>query len=282
MFPRVTHPSATPPCEGVRLACVKPAASVRSEPGSNSQVVAQDLVPTSHNPGRTLARPSRRVPNTSVTPSQSRKRRDESENVTVGAVLSQRLSTPCRPSKASRKDPAVHVSLPSDEIVKQRGGARKHPPKRKPYTTGYRRRQSNPANPARSKTQAKLRKSPSRNAVSTAPLVDEHHIVPQTPTRQPGSSQNGQKNRPPLQRCCRPPAGRARAPADAAARQNADPETSAADAAEVGDPEHRPTEGRQQPQPIHPQRGIVGIDGDALEEPVDRRAERRQCPHGAL
>ncbi len=41
-FPRVTHPSAThPPTEidfSVRLACVKPAASVRSEPESNSQV----------------------------------------------------------------------------------------------------------------------------------------------------------------------------------------------------------------------------------------------------
>ena len=38
MFPRVTHPSATASEETVRLACVKPAASVRSEPGSNSQV----------------------------------------------------------------------------------------------------------------------------------------------------------------------------------------------------------------------------------------------------
>src|SRR3954451_11231418 len=37
-FPRVTHPSATHPEGCVRLACVKPAASVRSEPGSNSQV----------------------------------------------------------------------------------------------------------------------------------------------------------------------------------------------------------------------------------------------------
>jgi hypothetical protein len=41
MFPRVTHPSATPYCYGVRLACVRPAASVRSEPGSNSQVVVE-------------------------------------------------------------------------------------------------------------------------------------------------------------------------------------------------------------------------------------------------
>lgn len=37
-FPRVTHPSATNSEEFVRLACVRPAASVRSEPGSNSQV----------------------------------------------------------------------------------------------------------------------------------------------------------------------------------------------------------------------------------------------------
>ena len=37
-FPRVTHPSAAHPEGCARLACVKPAASVRSEPGSNSHV----------------------------------------------------------------------------------------------------------------------------------------------------------------------------------------------------------------------------------------------------
>src|SRR5690606_8024772 len=37
-FPCITHPSATISEEIVRLACVKPAASVRSEPGSNSHV----------------------------------------------------------------------------------------------------------------------------------------------------------------------------------------------------------------------------------------------------
>ena len=37
-FPRVTHPSAGDTEVPPRLACVKPAASVRSEPGSNSQV----------------------------------------------------------------------------------------------------------------------------------------------------------------------------------------------------------------------------------------------------
>jgi hypothetical protein len=37
-FPRVTHPCATSPEGPVRLACVRHAASVRSEPESNSQV----------------------------------------------------------------------------------------------------------------------------------------------------------------------------------------------------------------------------------------------------
>jgi hypothetical protein len=37
-FPRVTHPCATNPEGSVRLACVRHAASVRSEPESNSQV----------------------------------------------------------------------------------------------------------------------------------------------------------------------------------------------------------------------------------------------------
>ena len=37
-FSRVIHPPATSSEEGVRLACVRPAASVRSERGSNSQV----------------------------------------------------------------------------------------------------------------------------------------------------------------------------------------------------------------------------------------------------
>ena len=42
-FPRVTHPCATKPEGFVRLACVRHAASVRSEPGSNSQVHEQSM-----------------------------------------------------------------------------------------------------------------------------------------------------------------------------------------------------------------------------------------------
>ena len=41
---RVTHPSATNTEMSVRLACVKHAASVRSEPGSNSQVHPHTLI----------------------------------------------------------------------------------------------------------------------------------------------------------------------------------------------------------------------------------------------
>ena len=40
-FPRITHPSATKRFTRnlfVRLACIRPATSVRSEPGSNSQI----------------------------------------------------------------------------------------------------------------------------------------------------------------------------------------------------------------------------------------------------
>jgi hypothetical protein len=47
-FPRVTHPSAAKTEVFARLACVKPAASVRPEPGSNSQVEKFDFGFTSH------------------------------------------------------------------------------------------------------------------------------------------------------------------------------------------------------------------------------------------
>ncbi len=40
-FLRVTHPSAARIRIRARLACVRPAASVRSEPGSNSHVLAK-------------------------------------------------------------------------------------------------------------------------------------------------------------------------------------------------------------------------------------------------
>ena len=48
-FPRVTHPSAARPEGRARLACVRPAASVRSEPGSNSQVETAEAVSLTSN-----------------------------------------------------------------------------------------------------------------------------------------------------------------------------------------------------------------------------------------
>ena len=58
-FPRVTHPCATKAEAFVRLACVRHAASVRSEPGSNSQVQIADRNPR-------LTGPPERSPETSI------------------------------------------------------------------------------------------------------------------------------------------------------------------------------------------------------------------------
>ena len=58
-FPRVTHPCATHPEGFVRLACVRHAASVRSEPGSNSQVCETNQSSTGKTPPSQLARVSR-------------------------------------------------------------------------------------------------------------------------------------------------------------------------------------------------------------------------------
>jgi hypothetical protein len=71
-FPRATHPSATgstpedaPP---VRLACVRRAASVRSEPGSNSQLQSEPDAPTTHTPpeSRSSGPPESRSPRAGV------------------------------------------------------------------------------------------------------------------------------------------------------------------------------------------------------------------------
>lgn len=55
-FPRVTHPSAAHPERCARLACVRPAASVRSEPGSNSQVETVETVSLTFEPSHNRTR----------------------------------------------------------------------------------------------------------------------------------------------------------------------------------------------------------------------------------
>src|SRR3954467_7859061 len=89
-FPRVTPPSATHPEGCVRLACVKPAASVRSEPGSNSQVqrVQSRLITT-------LTEPHSR-------PNRFQKSRDELKNVDHG-----RLSLNCSRSPQGQPPPTL-------------------------------------------------------------------------------------------------------------------------------------------------------------------------------
>ena len=103
-FPRVTHPSATQSEDCVRLACVRPAASVRSEPGSNSQV--EEI-----NPGRTQSNQRKSIhPKPRLT---AQSRIDGFQKETSNPTLSQ--SVPSTPKKApsTRKDNADHVSLSS-------------------------------------------------------------------------------------------------------------------------------------------------------------------------
>src|ERR1700704_1881496 len=121
-----------------RLACVKPAASVRSEPGSNSQVGLEtsnrlittfDEVPpyllntfhNANNDGVTYVNVYRRSlssgPNTC-------KLKFENSNLQV---------------VETRKDSAVHVSLSSSSLVKQPGVRKPHFPLRKIVSTLIRR-----------------------------------------------------------------------------------------------------------------------------------------------
>jgi hypothetical protein len=99
------------PLRGVRLACVRPAASVRSEPGSNSQVVMRICYPAGHyifdeSQAHLLA-------------AQKNRKHDELRYVTARVISSTALTR-----SAIRKDPADHVSLSSDLNVKQHNSQR--------------------------------------------------------------------------------------------------------------------------------------------------------------
>ena len=122
----------------VRLACVKPAASVRSEPGSNSQVhlrscsrLVTSAKPLSSTVFLTSSKHIRlkRYPTPARLTAFQRKplpRRDEFLKRDRQLSLFRTLppdplsSRPTNPTPKPRKDPAAHVSLPSDAIVKQR------------------------------------------------------------------------------------------------------------------------------------------------------------------
>ena len=130
MFPRVTHPSATLCCHSVRLACVKPAASVRSEPGSNSQVVPP-IIPVGLNPRhnqwtlrfrcRLVTAQSSRPGKLSTSPKHTRPatkpespvaKRDEFENVTARVSHDPQPRPESPNQESARTPPSTFLLLP--------------------------------------------------------------------------------------------------------------------------------------------------------------------------
>ncbi len=130
-FPRVTHPCATLSCESVRLACVRHAASVRSEPGSNSQVEirAPDQPKPVRNPSRfasctsaslqSVSRHSRMVRHAN---DLSRPRSADEPTVRAAAHMSLQIST-MRKSKPNRTSPSASKRLSSDSVTRVFGEA---------------------------------------------------------------------------------------------------------------------------------------------------------------
>ena len=113
---------------GVRLACIRPAASVRSEPGSNSQVEL-----------RTCSRPITTL-TCLLTSSQAFPRAAPREKHSERFGLKKRryrrslvsaLPVPEGPAKA-RKDSAAYVSLSSYSLVKEHDGKPHRPNARLP------------------------------------------------------------------------------------------------------------------------------------------------------
>ena len=142
MFPRVTHPSATASEETVRLACVKPAASVRSEPGSNSQVEPKVIDPAylvtlkvnAHRCASLDREPIIQNPKAPKIGFSKRVRRKT-------------LASPTAPERTVRKISAAHVSL-SSVCTCQRTEARKLQTK----TNNTKRQQSRPEERSRHPT----------------------------------------------------------------------------------------------------------------------------------
>ena len=135
-FPRVTHPSATLTSperpDPVRLACVRHAASVRSEPGSNSQV---NLERPQQKP-RPQARPQNRRPARKQRPAKvPRSTRIPCTN----ASLKAQASVPAR----TTVPPETRPKPPLPQPIAQIPGLRpRHKPCPEPSTTPNNRRKS--------------------------------------------------------------------------------------------------------------------------------------------
>jgi hypothetical protein len=131
-FPRVTHPSATRAApEGatpVRLACVRRAASVRSEPGSNSQFhpdINGPLTAVRPGPRRTgtpikrappRARPDRPAPQRSVSPPSTATARSRGRDA-PGHRPARPGERPRCPKPATHVQAAARASLPSLHLL---------------------------------------------------------------------------------------------------------------------------------------------------------------------
>jgi hypothetical protein len=116
-FPRVTHPSATKSEDFVRLACVKPAASVRSEPGSNSQVESRSSY-TRINGKPHIEHPGHKGPKRSNVSFQKSRRTASSLRHPPAAR---------KPQKDTRKDNADHASPSSFSTKSKSSGRTKRP-----------------------------------------------------------------------------------------------------------------------------------------------------------
>ena len=120
-FPRVTHPCATNPEGFVRLACVRHAASVRSEPESNSQV--DDRQARRNRPGKPAISGSRSC-----------------TNIQTGVFAYQDI---CSSRQASPTEVALRngINLTDQPIPRgyRRPGRRPHVPSSKPTMSKSRR-----------------------------------------------------------------------------------------------------------------------------------------------
>ncbi len=185
MFPRVTHPSATPPCEGVRLACVKPAASVRSEPGSNSQVVVLKIrTRLSHSSkARPLGPASRRVPKHIRQSSLRRTNTMNFGNVTVGEVLLPMPESIVSASqRTARTPPSTFLFLPMKLSNSVEAEATRNV---QPDTRQTREDDNTPGKPCRAIThQTEAGSVETRRPLISSAAVDDRDIRDQAPPRQ--------------------------------------------------------------------------------------------------
>ena len=191
MFPRVTHPSATDTEMPVRLACVKPAASVRSEPGSNSQVVSSrpDARPVTllGQTSGSIPKPSRIdvFQNTSAPhPAEAGPGRDDSRNVTVGE-FSRRASLRSARHKAKPQGPRrPRFPFSRCDCQTAQGSTKPTPKTSSPAQSEHQRRRRHTRHTLPGHDQPNRNPEASKPAARSqaTPPVDDPYLRPQTKT----------------------------------------------------------------------------------------------------